>query len=72
MRNAWQHVEVLQTTDLHLLVNHMADVLEAANQTPELTEGFLRAGDLHQRQEVLVFYYLHGLLGHLEDIKEHR
>lgn len=72
MRNAWQHVEVLQTTDLHLLVNHMADVLEAAEKTPELVEGFLRAGDLHQRQEALVFYYLHGMLGHLDDIKEHR
>lgn len=72
MRNAWLHVEVLQTTDLPALVHHIADVFEAVLDMPQVTEGLIRQGDLHQRQEVLVFYYLYGVLRHIEEIGEHR
>lgn len=72
MRNAWQHVEVLQTTDLAALINHIADVLEAALAMPEVVEPLLKQHDIHQRQEVLVFYYLNGLVRHLDDISELR
>jgi hypothetical protein len=72
LRNAWQHVEVLQTTDLPALVNHIADVLVAANQMPDMIDSYIREGDLHQRQEMMVFHYMNGLFGHIEDIKEHR
>jgi len=29
-------------------------------------------GDLHQRQEVLVYYYLNGMLRQVDEIKEYR
>jgi len=29
-------------------------------------------GDLHQRQEVLVYYYLYGMLRQVDEIKEYR
>eukprot|EP01031_Cornospumella_fuschlensis_P027230 gene27230-32897_t len=72
MKNAWQHVEVLQTTDLPALVQHIAAVLEGALALPDVMEGLLKKSDMHQRQEVLVFYYLNGLFRHVEDIREHR
>ncbi len=72
MRNAWLHVEVLQTTDLPALINHIADVLEAALELPRVIDALVKQGDLHQRQEVLVFYYLFGVIKHIEDIGEHR
>lgn len=71
-RNAWQHVEVLQTTDLPLLINHIADTMKAALELTDLMDTLAAKGDLHQRQEVLVFYYLHGMMKHAEDIREHR
>lgn len=72
MRNAWQHVEVLQTTDLPALINHIADVLEATSAMPEIIEPLLKQNDIHQRQEVLVFYYLNGLIKNLGEISELR
>jgi hypothetical protein len=71
-RNAWQHVEVLQTTDLTQLVNHIADTLQASLELPEIMDTLSTAGDLHQRQEVLVFYYLLGVMKHIEEIGESR
>lgn len=72
MKNAWQHVEVLQTTDLPALLHHIAFVLEGAVAMPEVLEALLKKNDAHQRQEVLVFHYLHDVLRHVEDIQEHR
>lgn len=71
-RNAWQHVEVLQTTDLPLLLTHIAETLQAALDLPEIMDALILAGDLHQRQEVLVFYYQLGLLKHIEELGESR
>lgn len=71
-KNAWQHVEVLQTSDLPALVNHIADVLDAALEEPQIIEDLTKKGDLHTRQEVLVFYYLHDICKHSEDIREER
>ena len=72
MRNAWQHVEALQTTDLTGLVNHIADVLESALEFPAIIGAQCEAGDLHQRQEIMSFYYLKGVMRHIEDIRESR
>jgi hypothetical protein len=72
MKNAWQHVEVLQTTDLPALAHHLATVLEAMLALPEFIEPLLKKSDVYQRQEVLVFYYLNKLFRHVEDIHEHR
>ncbi len=72
LRNAWQHVEALQTSDLTALIHHIADVFQTALEFPQLLENYMRGGDLHQRQEILCFYYLRGLLRHVEDITESR
>lgn len=65
-------MEVLQTTDLPALITHIADTLQAALEMPEVMEALGVAGDLHQRQEVLVFYYLLDLMRHMEEIGESR
>ena len=65
-------MEVLQTTDLPALITHIADTLQAALEMPEVMEALGAAGDLHQRQEVLVFYYLLDLMRHMEEIGESR
>jgi hypothetical protein len=72
LRNAWLHVEALQTSDLPGLIHHIADVLEGALETPVITDAMIHAGDLHQRQEIMVFYYMRGVLRHLGDITEGR
>ena len=72
MKNAWSHIEVLQTTDLPALVHHIADVLESILSMPDMIEPLVKGNDIHQRQEVLVFYYMNGLMKHVEEIREHR
>ena len=70
LRNAWNHVEVLQTTDLPALLCYISDVLNFANENPDFQNNY--TSDLHQRQEVLVFYYMWGLFKNIEDIGEGR
>lgn len=72
LRNAWLHVEVIQTTDLTALLNHIVNVIDAANDLPIVMGTLVAQGDLHQRQEVLVFYYVSGLIRHIEEIGENR
>lgn len=72
MKNAWSHVEVLQTTDIPLLVNHIADVLSAVNSMPDIIRPYVCDGDLHQRQEIMVFYYLADIFKHLDEIQEYQ
>lgn len=35
MKNAWHHSEAIQITDLHVLLHHVADVLEFALEHPD-------------------------------------
>lgn len=72
LKNAWSHVEALQTSDLIGLINHIADVIEGALEAPELLRFHCKTGDLHQRQEIVVFYYLYDIMRHLEEIGENR
>lgn len=71
LRNAWSHLEVLQTTDLSALMNYIADVLEFAVENPEFQEEYASA-NMGSKQEVLVYYYLWGLLTNIDDIGEGR
>mmetsp|Transcript_15000 Transcript_15000/g.52220 ORF Transcript_15000/g.52220 Transcript_15000/m.52220 type:complete len:345 (-) Transcript_15000:1570-2604(-) len=76
LRNAWQHVEAIQTTDLPLLLKHISDVLGDAMHE-ETGRARMRRfaqvdGDLKDRQEVLVLHYLRGLTSHIDDIMELR
>jgi len=72
MRNAWQHVEVLQTTDLPALIHYIADVMEANLALVSTVENLLKESDVYQRQEVLVFHYLYHLMRQVEEIRESR
>eukprot|EP00981_Chlorochromonas_danica_P012114 scaffold4505_cov165-Ochromonas_danica.AAC.4 len=72
MKNAWQHVEVLQTTDQPALIQHIATVLEGALALPDVIVPLLEKNDIHQRQEVLVFYYMYEIFRHEEGIQEYR
>jgi len=69
LKNAWLHVEALQTTDLPLLINFCADILQHALKHPEIFKDFK---SFEWRQEGIVTHYLHGLTKRLEDIEEHR
>ncbi|OQS07911.1 hypothetical protein THRCLA_00094 [Thraustotheca clavata] len=68
LKNAWLHVEALQTTDLPLLIEYVATILNNCREEP----GFFSEKDPADSQEVIVLYYLHGLLKRLEDIGESR
>lgn len=73
LRNAWQHVEAVQTTDLPLLVEYCGTVLSEAVSDlawgrPRVELAFA-ASDLHQRQESLVVHYLNGVCTCIEDIQ---
>ena len=72
LRNAWSHVEALQTSDLTGLINHIADVIEGALESPDVLKFHCITGDLHQRQEIVVFYYLFDVMRHLDEIGESR
>ena len=72
LKNAWSHVEALQTSDLTGLMNHIADVIEGALEAPEVLRCHCKAGDLHQRQEIVVFYYLFDVMRHVDQIGEGR
>lgn len=72
LRNAWQHIEVLQTTDVHAVVAHINTVLTANLQQKSLVHELLRNSDIYQRQEMLVFQYMHDMLKNVEEIRESR
>lgn len=72
LKNVWNHVEALQTTDLSTMLRHVGDVLETAIKFPADMLVYCRSGDIHQRQEVLVLYYIGNLLHFADDISESR
>lgn len=72
LRNAWNHVEAVQTTDIQALINHIGDVLDYALQNPDYMQQCDEKGDLAMRQEVVVFYYLIAVLNRLDDLHEDR
>ena len=72
LRNAWMHVEAIQTTDLSSLMTHIADTLESSLEAEEDLMAHCSAGDIHQRQEIMVFHYLYCIMRHVEQIKESR
>lgn len=72
LKNAWQHIEVMQTTDLPAVINHISDVLDFCLHQPRFMEEILRGNDAYQRQELLVIQYLHDILRNVEDLREGR
>lgn len=73
LRNAWSHIEALQTTDIPALVQYIGEVLEFATlHGDRVIDPFIRTNDLHQRQEIMVFEYMNGILKSLSHIEESR
>ncbi|CAM9948471.1 unnamed protein product [Scytosiphon promiscuus] len=70
LRNAWTHIEALQTTDIPLLVDYVTGVLKDAVEHPAIIEDMWRRGDLAGRQEVVCLSYLRGLVSRLSDHEE--
>lgn len=70
LRNAWNHLEALQTTDLPELVNYICDVLCAILDSPTSASIIFQLSDVSERQEILVFAYLAILMKNLERIAE--
>jgi hypothetical protein len=72
LRNVWNHVEAVQTTDIQALINHIGDVLEFANDAPSFIEDLYLEEDLAMRQEVVVFHYLSAVMKQLDNLHEDR
>lgn len=84
LRNAWSHIEAVQTTDLPCLIHHIAFVLKHALSDDGYMNAILGANDgscssadpfgddFHQRQETLVFYYIYYLMRVMGEIDEDR
>ncbi len=72
LRNAWDHVEAIQTTDLPLLINYAVMVLQFALDHPEQITLRVNDGTLGRRQEVIVMHYIQGLMKQVELIGEDR
>lgn len=68
LKNAWKHKEAIQTTDMPLLVEHVASVLkQAAKHSKELlAAGEGAAAANAQKQEALVMHYLYDVLRFME------
>lgn len=72
LRNAWNHVEAIQTTDIYALMNYTADTLQSSLRYPAFMEVYCKSEDLHQRQETLIFWYLNCILLHVDSVQEER
>ncbi|CAM9915068.1 unnamed protein product, partial [Ectocarpus sp. 8 AP-2014] len=72
LRNAWTHVEALQTTDIPLLVEYVTGVYRDAADNPGAVEDMSLRGDLAGRQEIVCLSYLRGLVSRLSDYEEGR
>lgn len=72
LKNAWQHVEAVQTTNIQLLMNHIGDVLDHTLIDSRHIESLISKGDVHQRQEVMIFYYIVAVMRQLDFIQQDR
>eukprot|EP00752_Nemacystus_decipiens_P009609 g8586.t1 len=72
LRNAWSHIEALQTTDIPLLVEYLTGVLRDAAENPGIVASMSERGDLGGRQEVVCLSYLRGLVSRMGDYEEGR
>ena len=72
LKNAWNHIEAIQTTDVTSLIDYIANVLIAPSKNQLLLKIITSNDDLYKRQEVLVFYYLCSILKGADDLGENR
>ena len=72
LKNAWQHVEAVQTTDVQTLVHLIGDVLNYALGDSDFIVSCIDKGDLHQRQEIMIFYYIVAVMRQLDYLQQDR
>jgi hypothetical protein len=74
LRNAWEHIEAIQTTDVPLMVNHSADMLDDAMKNEEWVKSraVSDGGKLDKRQEVIIMHYLASLVSQSDELGEER
>jgi hypothetical protein len=72
LRNAWKHIEALQSTDILLLISYIGEVISQDSQDEERIANLFRIEDLEDRQELLVIQYLYDILTNVDDVGEDR
>ena len=72
LQNAWLHVEAIQTTDLPLLINFCADVLQNCMDHPGFVQERIDLNVLNKKQEVLVMKYIRCIMKQIEEVGEDR
>ncbi len=72
LNNAWQHIEALQTSDLLGIIEYISDIIIGSLESRDVLLTYAKNNDLHQRQEVMVFYYLDSIIAKIDDFTESR
>ncbi|GMI47387.1 hypothetical protein TrCOL_g3648 [Triparma columacea] len=72
LKNAWSHVEAIQTTDLPLLIDYCSQVVKFGVENKEFVSTKVEDNSLCERQEVVVMHYIMDLMNRVDDIGEDR
>ena len=72
LKNVWSHVEAVQTTDIHALMNHIADTIEYSLSHSMYIEKCMDDDNMQYLQELVIYNYLVIILGFVDQIYENR
>jgi hypothetical protein len=72
LKNAWLHVEAIQTTDLTALINYIADILSFSVNSNLLLDYVENQNYLKWKQEFVCFSYLKSILVQIDVISADR
>lgn len=72
LRNAWSHIEAIQTTDLPLLIDYCSQVVKFGLENKEFVSIRVDDGTLCERQEIVSIHYIMDLMSQVESIGEDR
>ena len=72
LKNAWSHVEAIQTTDLPLLIDYCSQVVKFGLENKDFVSTRVEDKSLCERQEVVVMHYIMDLMNQVDEIGEDR
>ena len=72
LKNAWTHVEALQTTDLTALLHHVADVFEFALVENGTVDIIISKYNFQFLQEIICYSYLKNIFEFINELGESR
>ncbi|GMI00144.1 hypothetical protein TrST_g4289 [Triparma strigata] len=72
LRNAWTHVEAVQTTDIPLLIGYCEEVLKFGLENKEFVQKRANDDTFGRRQEILTMHYIAGLIQQVDEVGEDR